>query len=161
MESMKTVKTSLCEAIIGIWVLALLVILAGVFFTAEPLSYVLGELAGSLTASLVMLHHYRSLDIEMDLPEQQSVNHYKIMSVLRSTIELGVLAVSMMIPQWLMPLTVFFGLISRKFAAMLVPLFDRLLGQEENIEEELLTEELSETDVSDEDIAEDNSADVP
>ena len=36
---------------IGIWLLAIIVILSGVFVVSNPLAYVLGELVGSLTAS--------------------------------------------------------------------------------------------------------------
>jgi len=46
---METAKTSLLEVIIGIWILAAVVILAGVFFVPNPLAYVLGEVVGSLT----------------------------------------------------------------------------------------------------------------
>ena len=59
------------EVIIGIWILAIVVILGGIFFVPEPLSYALGEIAGSITASGLMVHLYRSIDIELDLPEKR------------------------------------------------------------------------------------------
>lgn len=123
---MKTAKISLLEVIIGIWLLAILVIFAGVFFVSNPLSYVLGEVVGSATASLMMLHLYRSLDIELDLPEKKAVNHAKFTSVVRSLIEIAVLAGSFFIAEWVMPYTVLAGLLARKFAAMLVPLMERI-----------------------------------
>lgn len=123
---MKTAKISLLEVIIGIWLLAVIVILAGVFFVTNPLSYVLGEVVGSATASLMMLHLYRSLDIELDLPEKKAVNHAKFTSVVRSLIEIAVLAGSFFIAEWVMPYTVLAGLLARKFAAMLVPLMERI-----------------------------------
>ena len=44
---METAKISLWEVIIGIWILAIVVILGGIFFVPEPLPYALGEIAGS------------------------------------------------------------------------------------------------------------------
>ena len=69
---METAKISLWEVIIGIWILAIVVILGGIFFVPEPLSYALGEIAGSITASGLMVHLYRSIDIELDLPEKKA-----------------------------------------------------------------------------------------
>lgn len=129
---MKTAKISLLEVIIGIWLLAVMVILAGVFFVTNPLSYVLGEVVGSATASLMMLHLYRSLDIELDLPEKKAVNHAKFTSVVRSLIEIAVLAGSFFIAEWVMPYTVLAGLLARKFAAMLVPLMERIRTRGKN-----------------------------
>ena len=129
---MKTAKISLLEVIIGIWLLAILVIFAGVFFVSNPLSYVLGEVVGSATASLMMLHLYRSLDIELDLPEKKAVNHAKFTSVVRSLIEIAVLTGSFFIAEWVMPYTVLAGLLARKFAAMLVPLMERIRTRGKN-----------------------------
>ena len=52
---METAKISLWEVIIGIWILAIVVILGGIFFVPEPLSYALGEIAG-ITYKKAMLY---------------------------------------------------------------------------------------------------------
>ncbi|MBO5487126.1 MAG: hypothetical protein J5988_09420 [Eubacterium sp.] len=128
---MKIAKRTLIEAIIGIWILAAVVILAGVFFVHNPLAYVLGEIVGSGTASLLMIHMYRSIDIELDLPEKKSVNHSRIMIMIRSLIELGVLFGSFYIAKWVLPYTVLAGLFGRKFAPMLVPVMEKFLKKGE------------------------------
>lgn len=128
---MKTARTTLIEMIIGIWVLAAVVIAAGVFFVSNPLSYVLGEVVGSGTATLLMLHMYHSIDIELDLPKKKSVNHARIMIILRSLIELGVLFGSFYIEQWVLPYTVLAGLFGRKFAPMFVPAMEKFLKKGE------------------------------
>lgn len=128
---MKIAKRTLIEAIMGIWILADVVILAGVFFVPNPLAYVLGEIVGSGTASLLMLHMYRSIDIELDLPEKKSVNHSRIMIMIRSLIELGVLFGSFYIANWVLPYTVLAGLFGRKFAPMLVPVMEKFLKKGE------------------------------
>ena len=128
---MKIAKRTLIEAIIGIWILAAVVILAGVFFVPNPLAYVLGEVVGSGTASLLMIHMYRSIDIELDLPEKKSVNHSRIMIMIRSLIELGVLFGSFYIANWVLPYTVLAGLFGRKFAPMLVHVMEKILKKGE------------------------------
>ena len=128
---MKIAKRTLIEAIMGIWILADVVILAGVFFVPNPLAYVLGEIVGSGTASLLMLDMFRSIDIELDLPEKKSVNHSRIMIMIRSLIELGVLFGSFYIANWVLPYTVLAGLFGRKFAPMLVPVMEKFLKKGE------------------------------
>ena len=123
---METAKISLWEVVIGIWLLAVVVIVAGVFVVPNPLAYVLGELAGSLTASAMMFHLYHSIDIELDLPEKKAVNHSRVMGMMRSVIEIGVLFGSFFIAEWVLPYTVLAGLFSRKVAALMVPLMERI-----------------------------------
>ena len=118
---METAKISLWEVIIGIWILAIVVILGGIFFVPEPLSYALGEIAGSITASGLMVHLYRSIDIELDLPEKKAVSHSKAMGLVRSTIEIGVLVGSFFLSKWVMP-----GLLARKAAALMVPWMEKI-----------------------------------
>lgn len=63
---MKEAKRSLIEVIIGIWFLAVVVILAGVFFVPSKIPYVLGEVTGSLVATLEGRHD--------DIPENYFLN---------------------------------------------------------------------------------------
>lgn len=123
---MKIAKISLIEVLIGIWLLAVIVIFAGVFFVSNPLSYVLGEIVGSATASVMMLHLYRSIDVELDLPEKKAINHSRAMATIRSVIEIAVLFGSFCLPQWISPYTVLAGLLARKIAALMVPWMEKI-----------------------------------
>ena len=123
---METAKITLIEVIIGIWMLAALVILGGVWFVPNPLAYALGEIVGSLTASLMMLHLYHTLSYELDLAQRQATNHARIMISLRTVIEIAVLVGSFYIAEWVLPYTVLAGLFGRKFAPLLVPFMERL-----------------------------------
>lgn len=123
---METAKISLWEVVIGIWFLAAAVIVAGVFFVPNPLAYVLGELVGSATATGLMLQLYWSIDVELDLPEGKAANHSRIMGTMRSIIEIGVLFGSFFVAEWILPYTVFAGLLARKAAALMVPFMERL-----------------------------------
>lgn len=122
---MKEAKRSLIEVIIGIWFLAVVVILAGVFFVPSKIPYVLGEVTGSLVATLMMVHLYHCLDHEMDLNRKNAVNHSRWNGFLRALIEIVVLLGSFYIAEWIMPYTVLAGLFGRKFAPFLVPVMER------------------------------------
>lgn len=123
---MKIARISLLEVIIGIWLLAVIVILAGVFFVSDPLAYVLGEIVGSVTASAMMLHLYHSIDIELDLPEKKAVGHSRVMGTTRSIIEVAVLFASFLLAEWISPYTVLAGLLARKAAALMVPWMEKI-----------------------------------
>lgn len=123
---MKIARISLIEVIIGIWLIAIVVILAGVFFVSNPLAYILGEIVGSATASGMMLHLYHSIDIELDLPEKKAVNHSRVEGTLRSVIEAAVLFASFFVSGWVSPYTVLAGLLARKIAALMVPFMEKI-----------------------------------
>lgn len=123
---MKIARVSLIEVLIGIWLLAVIVILTGVFWVSHPLSFVLGELVGSVTASALMLHLYRSIDIELDLPEEKAINHSRVMAMIRSAIELVVLFAGFYLAEWICPYTVLAGLLARKIAALMVPWMEKI-----------------------------------
>lgn len=123
---MKAARISLWEVLIGIWILALVVILAGVFWVPNPLAYVLGEVVGSATASGMMLHLYHSIDIELDLPEKKAVSHSRVMGTFRGIIEIVVLFGSFFVAEWVLPYTVFAGLLARKIAALMVPFMEKI-----------------------------------
>ena len=123
---MKIARISLIEVIIGIWLIAVVVILAGVFFVSNPLAYIAGEIVGSATASGMMLHLYHSIDIELDLPEKKAVNHARIAGTVRSLLEITVLFASFFVSGWVSPYTVLAGLLARKIAALMVPFMEKI-----------------------------------
>lgn len=123
---MEMAKISLIEVIIGIWIIAVVVIFGGVWFVPNPLAYILGELVGSTTASLMMLHLYHTLSYEMDLVQKKATRHARMMMSLRTVIEIAVLFGSFYISEWVLPYTVLAGLFGRKFAPLLVPYMERL-----------------------------------
>ncbi len=125
-RKMRAARISLIELIIGIWFLAVIVVLAGVFFVPNPLAYVLGEVVGSATATLLMLHMYHSLDVELDLERGKAVNHSRVMILLRGVFETGVLFGSFFIPDIVLPYTVLAGLFGRKIAALMVPFMEKI-----------------------------------
>lgn len=123
---MRAARISLWEILIGIWILALAVILAGVFWVPNPLAYVLGEVTGSVVSSGMIWHLYHSIDIELDLPEKKAVNHSRMMGMFRGIMEAAVLFGSFFVAEWVFPFTVFAGLLARKPAALMVPFMEKI-----------------------------------
>jgi hypothetical protein len=124
---MNAAKISLLEVIAGIWLIAAVVILAGVFFVPNPLAYVLGEIVGSAVSSLLMLHLYRSIDVELDLTaKKRAIWHARLTSIVRSLLEIAVLTASCFLSEWVLPYTVLAGFLARKFAVMLVPAMEHI-----------------------------------
>ena len=123
---MKTAKTSLWEVIAGIWILAAVVIAVSLIGISHPVPYVLGEIAGSLAAMLLMLELYHSVDVELDLPEKRAVSHSRLHAILRSCVELALLVAAFFAAEWISPYTVLIGLLGRKFGTLLVPLMERI-----------------------------------
>jgi hypothetical protein len=82
--------------------------------------------------------------VELDLPKKKAVGHARIASVLRSIIELVVLVGSFLIPDRVLPYTVFAGLLARKIAVMLVPLWERIRLKSTNANQtDFSTDEIS------------------
>ena len=72
---MKEAKRTLHRVIGIIWVLAAVALAAGlVVWIFQPFSilpYVLGELLGSGVSTLLMLHRFSTLDLELDLERKR------------------------------------------------------------------------------------------
>ena len=135
---MREAKKTLVRVILLIWVLAALVTVIGIvvcFIRPFPLlPYVMGEVFGSAVSTLLMMHRYSTLDVELDMNKKSAANHLKIMASLRSLISLAALLLSFYFQNLFFPLTVFMGLFATKAAALLYPVFFREKSPEEEVE---------------------------
>lgn len=126
---MREAKKTLIRVIILIWIFAAAVTVVGVvIYFIRPFSllpYLLGALLGSAVSSLLMLHRYSTLDVELDMNKKSAANHLKIMASLRTLISLAALLLSFYFPQVFFPVTVFVGLFAQKAAALLYPVVFR------------------------------------
>ncbi len=122
---MEMAKRNLKQIIAGIWILAGVEILVGIFLTSNRISFVFGEILGSVVASLLMLHLYYSLDIELDLEQNKAIQHSRTMSILRSAIEIGVLMAAVFLWDYINPFAVLLGLFGRKFSPLFIPLWEK------------------------------------
>lgn len=144
---MKEAKKTLIRVIELIWGLAAVVVLVGVVIwfvrTFAILPYILGMILGSTVSSLLMLHRYTTLDIELDLEKESAQNHLKMMATLRSILALVALFVSFKFPGLFFPFTTFLGLFATKVAAILYPLIfrEKAVTSEEREEHEFPAEQ--------------------
>lgn len=126
---MREARRTLIRVIGLIWVLAAAVAVAGIVaYVVSPFSllpYLLGELLGSAVSSVLMLHRYSTLDVELDLNRKSAVNHSRVMASLRTVAALVALFLGFYLPQLFNPFTVFAGLFATKAAALLYPVVFR------------------------------------
>ena len=122
-------KPALHRVIGIIWLLAAVVLAAGlvvwIFHPFSILPYTLGEVLGSGVSTLLMLHRFSTLDLELDLERKSAVNHSKVMATLRSIAALAALFAGFRFPWLFHPATTFAGLFATKAAALLYPVIFR------------------------------------
>ena len=116
-------KKTLHRVIIGIWILAAIVCVSGVWFVDYKLAYLLGELIGSGIATGLMFHLFHCIDVELDIGEVKAPAHSKANAMLRLAIEIAAVAGCCFIPEIVNPITVLIGLFGRKIGALMVPVF--------------------------------------
>ena len=116
-------RKTLHRVILGIWILAAIVCVSGVWFVEYKPAYLLGEIAGSGIATGLMFHLYHCIDVELDIGEVKAPAHSRWNAMLRLFIEIAAVAGCCFIPEIINPITVLIGLFGRKIGAMMVPLF--------------------------------------
>lgn len=105
---------------LGIWSAPILVLLA--VFRENHLAAVLGTLAGTGAAAVLIFHMYRHLDIALDMDAKHAQAHIQIASFQRVFIMGAVLAVSFMLPAYLDPAGVVLGMFGVKISALIYPM---------------------------------------
>ena len=116
-------KKTLHQVILGIWIVAVIVMITGVWFVEYPLAYLAGEVVGSGIATGLMYHLYHSIDVELDIGEDKAKAHSKWNALIRLVIEAAAIAGCCFIPEIINPITVLIGLFGRKIGALMVPVF--------------------------------------
>ena len=123
MPDLSGAKKTLHQVILGIWILAGIVMVTGVWFVEYPLAYLAGEVAGSGIATGLMYHLYHCIDVELDSGEAKAKAHSKWNAMIRLVIEIAAVAGCCLIPTIINPITLLIGLFGRKIGAMMVPVF--------------------------------------
>ena len=120
---MQTARKTLYQVILGIWIVAGLVMITGVWFVEHPWAYLAGELVGSGISTGLMFHLYHCLDVELDITADKARAHSKWNAFIRLGIEGIAVAGCCFIPEIINPITVLIGLFGRKIGALMVPIF--------------------------------------
>lgn len=104
---------------LGIWTAPVLVLLA--VFRENHLAAVLGTLAGTGGAAVLIFHMYRHLDIALDMDAKHAQSHIQVASFQRVLIMGAFLAASFMLPAYLDPAGVVLGMFGVKISALMYP----------------------------------------
>ncbi len=119
-------KKTLYHIWYGIWIICAIVIAVGIWFCKNKLSFALGEVSGSLIATLLMLHMYHCIDKELDMTQAKAVMHSRFNGIIRLVIEVATVVGCFYISAWINPFALLAGLFGRKISAVLVPyVFER------------------------------------
>ena len=139
---MKKHNTTLIELWVGIVFVALICLLAGIWFVENELAYALGILVGGITATYLAWHMARSIDKMLDRAEAggDAGAGMRVSSLLRYGIVVLVLVASAMMPEWVNPISVFIGIIGLKVAAYLQPFTHKIVFKVFGWEEEVYPE---------------------
>ena len=139
---MKKHNTTLIELWVGIVFVALICLLAGIWFVENKYAYALGLLVGALTAVYLAWHMARSIDKMLDKAELgvDPGAGMRLSSLLRYGIVVLVLIASAMVSEWVNPISVFIGIIGLKVAAYLQPFTHKIVFKVFGWEEEVYPE---------------------
>ncbi len=122
---MDKAKRTLISLIAGIWIIMIPVTAAGVLVT-KNVSFLWGELVGSLASTGLSLHMYHTLDIALDIGERAS-SYAKRSAFFRSMMVLAVLALSVAFSKYIYPVGVFLGLFGMKISVYVQPIITKFL----------------------------------
>lgn len=139
---MKKQNATLIELWVGIVFFALVSLLAGIWFVENKLAYVLGLLAGALTAIYLAWHMARSIDKMLDKAELGADvgAGMRVSSLLRYGIVVLVLIITALVSEWVNPISTFVGIIGLKVAAYLQPFTHKIVFKVFGWEEEVYPE---------------------
>lgn len=126
-EKIKSINRGLLELILGILILGIVCLLAGVFWVKDPGLYAAALILGVVLALITAYHMYRTLDKALDLGADAA----KVVTRANLIRYSCIVAVFGLV--WLSgrlnPLITFLGLITLKFAAYMQPLTHKVCNK--------------------------------
>lgn len=139
---MNQVKEAVTGFLIGIGIYAVLVEIAGIFFSEDVTAYTLGLLFGVIIAIFLIIHMAETLDRALDMPQQQAVKYTTRQSFLRLAVMLAAMIAALLIQQ-INFITVVLGMLGLKIGALIAPFFLKRLYPDSYVTKQ---EELIETE---------------
>ena len=127
---MDEAKKTLKQIIAGILFMAVVESIVGAIISGSPISFILGEMLGTIGAVAFMLSLYRSLDVALSLDESNAVKYSRKRTFFRMILLVAVIFVSFVLMEYVSVLGAFLGLMNIKFGVYLVPLFHKYIKHE-------------------------------
>ncbi len=119
-------KRTLIDLLLGMMVLCLVALL-GNLIASNKLAYTLGVFLGLLTASLMCIHMYKSLNRILLFDKKRAKAKARLAAFFRMLMMVAALMAAALLPDYLSVVGVFLGILSLKLAAEMQPLTDKLV----------------------------------
>ena len=109
------------EMIIGLilWLIPVLLILT--IIAPNHLAMAAGVLAGGVVAAGLLWHMYRHLDIALDMDAKHAQSHTQFAAFKRMFFVGVIMAAALVLPQYVHPIGVVFGIMGLKITALMYP----------------------------------------
>lgn len=131
---MDEAKKTLREIKTGIIAMAVIESLVGAIIsgviTGNPISFILGELLGTIGAMVFMNNLYSSLDVALSLDEANAVKYSRKKAIVRMILLAAIIFIAFLLMEYVSVLGAFLGLMNIKFGVYLVPLAHKYKKEE-------------------------------
>ena len=97
----------------------------GLYFTNNIQRFMLGIVIGSIGAFLFLKSLYSSIDISLDLAENDAVKYFKKKAIQRTLLLAGIISGAILLARFISVVSVFISLMNVKFSAYLQPLTNK------------------------------------
>lgn len=127
---MDEAKKTLKEIKIGIIAMAAIESIVGMILSGSPISFILGELLGTIGAMVFMNNLYSSLDVALSLDEANAVKYSRKKAIVRMILLAAIIFIAFLLMEYVSVLGAFLGLMNIKFGVYLVPLAHKYKKEE-------------------------------
>lgn len=124
---MKKMNETLKDLIIGIVLCMVVVCIIGALVTDNKLSFIFGELLGSIIAIMLAIHLNASISRALDMNEEGAAKYTKKMAILRLIIMGCAVVVALTFPEIFNLIGTLLGILGLKISAYLQPLTNRFI----------------------------------
>ena len=124
---MKKMNETLRELLIGIVFCMIVVCIIGALVTDNKLSFILGEILGSVIAILLAIHLNATISRALEMNEEGATRYTKKMAILRIIIMGCAVVVALTLPEVFNLIGTLFGILGLKISAYLQPLTNKFI----------------------------------
>ncbi|WP_455718242.1 ATP synthase subunit I [Anaerosporobacter sp.] len=124
---MKKMNETVKDLIIGIVICMVVICIIGTLVTDNKLSFILGEVLGSVIAIFLAIHLNASIGRALDMNEEGAAKYTKKMAILRLIIMGCAVVVALTFPEVFNLLGTLFGILGLKISAYLQPLTNKFI----------------------------------
>lgn len=125
---MREEKQTFLEMLLGIVGSTLVIGIIGSMIARNKSAFVLGVFLGGITSVLILMLLYRSLERALSMGSKEAEKYSVRAAIIRLVLMCIPLVLSILFPNMLNVMGVFFGLMGLKFSAFLQPVMHKMLA---------------------------------